>query len=81
MSEQATLEEKADRLYRFIYGELKDKAMAPSHREMCEHLKCSPNTLAGLLNHLEQSGKGLHRVRGLKRRLWVPIREMEVDRR
>lgn len=55
--------------------------MAPSHREMYKHLKCSPNTLAGLLNHLEQSGKGLHRVRGLKRRLWVPMRDMEVYKR
>ena len=81
MSEQVTLEQKADRLYQFIYSELKDKAMAPSHREMCAHLKCSPNTLAELLNHLEQSGKGLHRVRGRRRRLWVPIQDMEVDDR
>lgn len=74
-----TLEQKADRLYRFIHDYLKENAEAPSHREMYTHLKCSPNTLAEVLNHLEQSGRGLHRVRGLKRRLWVPISEMEGE--
>ncbi len=74
-----TMEEKADRLYRFIYDELKDKAQAPSHREMAAHLGCSWETMVKVLNYLEESGRGLQRVRGLKRRLWVPIHEMREE--
>lgn len=75
MSTTETMEEKTDRLYRFIYGYFKENAKAPSHREMYQHLKCSPNTLGELLDLLERSGKGLHRVKGGWRRIWVPVSE------
>lgn len=68
-------EAKAERLYTFIHDYLKDNSRPPSHREMYEHLQCSPNTLGVLLNHLEQSGRAIHRVRGCWRRIWVPISE------
>lgn len=80
MATTETLEQKAERLYAFIYEYFKENAKAPSHREMYEHIKCSPNTLGELLNLLEQSGKGLHRVKGGWRRIWVPVHDEPAER-
>lgn len=75
MTKQERVEQKADRLYKFVHDHLKEHARAPSYREMDAHLGCSSKTVQKLLDHLEQSGRGLHRVKGCWRRIWVPVND------
>jgi len=71
-------EAKADRLYTYIHDYLKEHAISPSHKEMYQYLRCSPNTLAMLLNHLDKT-RPIQRIRGRARRLWIPISEMPEE--
>lgn len=79
MTRAERFQHNADKLYTFIREYLLENARGPSQREMATHLGCSPNTVQKLLDHLERSGRGLHRVRGAWRRLWVPIRDMPEE--
>jgi DNA-binding transcriptional regulator YhcF (GntR family) len=57
------LEEKADRLYRYIYDYLTEHARPPSHREMAVHMGMSTKTLPLVLATLEKQGRAIYRRR------------------
>lgn len=70
MSTTETLEEKADRLYRFIYDYLMENAQPPTHKEMVEGMRVSRETLSQLLDLLVSQGRAVNR-RHRHRQVWL----------
>lgn len=79
MAQTESLQQTADRVYKFYQDYLKENAKPPTHREVVEGLHISTETLAKALNHLEESGRAIHRVRGRGRQVWVPISQQPEE--
>lgn len=76
MATTETLEQKAERLFQFIYQHLMEWAKAPSQREMAEECQMSRETVIQCLHLLEKQGKAIYK-RGKPRK--VTVREMREE--
>lgn len=70
MSTTETLEQKADRLYRFIYDYLMEYAKPPTHGEMVEGIQVSTETLSRLLRLLVKQDRAIYRCHR-HRQVWL----------